>query len=70
MLLLFSVVLYLAVTCKAQDCTALASSGDCDFYTLCLHPKFSQCDYPLAYGYKYCRRFTKERSCFTFVVSV
>ena len=70
-LLLFSVVFYLAVTVKAQDCTALANAGNCDFYTQCVEQRF-QCGtngYPLAYGDKYCHRFTNEQSCFTSAVS-
>ena len=70
-LLLFSLVLYLAVTGKAQDCTALANTGNCGFYTQCVEPRF-QCGtngYPLAYGYKYCRHFINEQSCYTSAVS-
>ena len=71
-LLVFSVVLYLAITVKAQNCTALANDSNCDFYTQCVEPKF-QCDtsgYPLAYGDRYCRRFTNGQSCFTSAVSI
>ena len=70
-LLLFATVFYLAVTVKGQDCTALANAGNCDFYTQCVEARF-QCGnegYPLAYGDKYCRRFTNEQSCFTSAVS-
>ena len=66
-----AVGLCLVVTVKAQDCTALANAGNCDFYTQCVEPRF-QCGtngYPLAYGDKYCRRFTNEQSCFTSAVS-
>ena len=71
-LLVFAVVLYLAVTVKAQDCTALANAGNCDFYTQCVEARF-KCGpdgYPLAYGDKYCRRFTKNSNCFTPDVSI
>ena len=72
MLLVFSVVLYLTVTVEAQDCTALANNGSCDFYTQCVEPRF-KCGangYPLAYGDRYCRRFTNKTSCFTTAVSI
>lgn len=71
-ILLFAVVFCLAATAKAQNCTALANAGNCDFYTQCVEPKF-QCDtsgYPLAYGDRYCRRFTNGQSCFTSAVSI
>ena len=71
-LLVFAVVLYLTVTVKAQDCTALANDGNCDFYTQCVEPRF-QCGtngYPLAYGDRYCRHFTNKQSCFTPEVSI
>ena len=71
-LLVFAVVLTLTVTVKAQDCTALANDGNCDFYTQCVEPRF-QCDtyeYPLAYGDRYCRRCTNKESCFTTAVSL
>ena len=70
-LLLFAVVFYLAVTVKAQDCTALVNAGNCDFYTQCVETKF-QCGtngYPLGYGNRYCRQFGDKRSCFTSAVS-
>ena len=70
-LLLFVVVFYWAVTVKAQDCTALANAGNCDFYTQCVEAKF-QCGtdgYPLAYGNRYCRQFGDKRRCFTSAVS-
>ena len=68
----FAVVLCLAVTIKAQNCTALANAGNCSFYTQCVEQKF-QCGenrYPLAYGYRYCRKFTDKKSCFTPAVSI
>ena len=71
-LLVFAVVLYLAVIVKAEDCTALANDGNCDFYTQCVEPRF-QCGtngYPLAYGDRYCRNFTNKQSCFTSAVSI
>ena len=69
-----AVVLCLAVTIKAQDpdCTALANNGDCSFYTQCVEQKF-QCGengYPLAYGHRYCRKFTDNQACFTPAVSI
>ena len=39
-LLLFAVVFYWTVTVKAQDCTALANAGNCDFYTQCVEARF------------------------------
>ena len=71
-LLLLAVVFCLLVTSKAQDCTALANAGNCDFYTQCVEPRF-KCGakgYPLGYGDKYCRRFVNKRSCFTSAVSI
>ena len=71
-LLVFSVVLYLTVTVNAQDCTALANASNCDFYTRCVESRF-QCGtngYPLAYGHRYCRKFTNKQSCFTSAVSI
>ena len=71
-LLVFSLVLYLTVTAKAQDCTALANTSKCDFYTQCVEPRF-QCGtngYPLAYGNRYCRHLKNKQSCFTSVVSI
>ena len=70
-LVVFAVVLYLAVTVKAQDCTALANDGNCDFYTQCVEPRF-QCGtngYPLAYGDRYCRSCINKKDCFTTAVS-
>ena len=70
-LLLFAVVFYLAVNGKAQDCTALANAGNCNFYTQCVEARF-QCGtngYPRAYGDRYCHQFTNERTCFTSAVS-
>ena len=71
MILILSVVLYLIANVKAQDCIGLANSGNCDFYTQCVEPRF-QCGsdrYPLAYGSKYCHRFKNNQSCFTSAVS-
>ena len=71
-LLVFAVVLYLTLTVKAQDCTALANDDNCDFYTQCVERKF-QCGtngYPLAYGDRYCRHLTKKQNCFTPDVSI
>ena len=71
-LLVFAVVLYLTAAVKAQDCTALANAGNCNFYTQCVEPRF-QCGtngYPLAYGERYCCHFTKKQSCFTPAVSI
>ena len=66
-LLLIAVISYLLSATTAQDCTALANAGNCDFYTQCVEPKF-QCGssgYPLGYGNRYCRKFDQESSCFT-----
>ena len=71
-LLVISVVLYLVVIVQAQNCTALANAGNCDFYTQCVEPRF-QCGtngYPLAYGDRYCRRFKNNKNCFTSAVSI
>ena len=83
-LVLFAVVvLYLAVqgeTLKVitiehgdygVNCTALAYSGNCDFYTKCVEAKFlcGSNGYPLDYGDKYCRRFSNSSNCFTSDVS-
>ena len=71
-LLVFSVVLYLTVSVKAQDCTALANAGNCEFYTHCVERKF-RCGtngHPLDYGYKYCGYLTNKQSCFTPAVRI
>ena len=71
-LLVFAVVLYLIVTVKAQDCTALANDGNCNFYTQCVEPRF-QCDtngYPLVYGDRNCNDLINIKSCFTPAVSI
>jgi hypothetical protein len=60
-----------AVSVSSQDCTALANTGNCDFYTQCVEPKF-QCGsdgYPLGYGNRYCNKFDEESNCFTQEVS-
>ena len=70
--LVFSLMLCLTVTVKAQDCTVLANASNCDFYTQCVEPRF-QCGtngYPLAYGDRYCRHLKNKRSCFTSAVSI
>ena len=69
-LLVFAVVLSLTVTVKAQNCTALANDGNCDFYTLCVERR-TQCgtnEYGLACGDRYCCDF--NNSCFTTAVSI
>ena len=69
-LLVFAVVLYLTVTVKAQECRALAHTGDCDFYSQCVESRF-QCitnEYSLACDDRYCCHITKN--CFTSEVSV
>ena len=52
---------------NAQDCTALAAAGNCDFYPQCVET-IIPCDttgYALNYGEKYCRRFANFLSCFS-----
>lgn len=68
----FAVVLYLAVIVKAHDCRALANDGDCSFYTHCVEQKFrcGENGYPLAYGHRYCQKFTEKQDCFTPAVSI
>ena len=69
-LLVFAVVLYLAVTVKAQNCTGLANDGNCDFYTMCVNRKL-RCgtdDYGLGCGDRFCCNFKND--CFTSAVSV
>ena len=73
-LFLLAVVSCLAVSVivKAQDCTALANAGNCDFYTQCVEARF-QCGtngYPRGYGDRYCHQFTNKQSCFTSAVSI
>ena len=70
-LFVFAVVLSLGVvSVKAQDCTALANAGNCDFYTQCVEPR-SQCGngYPFTFGDSSCRQFINNQSCFTIAVS-
>ena len=71
-LLVFSVVLSLTVTVKAQDCASLANASNCDFYTQCVEATF-QCGtngYPLAYGDRYCHRFMNKQICFSSAVNI
>ena len=53
--------------CSAdKDCAALASAGDCEFYK-CLDEVLGGCgsgEYPLGFGYKYCRRFLNSKEMF------
>ena len=70
-LFLATVILYLLTDTTAQDCTALANAGNCDFYTQCVEQRF-QCGlngYPLGYGDLYCHRFQQQSSCVTSNVS-
>ena len=70
--LLITVIFYqLLSATTAQDCTALANAGNCDFYTQCVESRF-QCGnsgYPLGYGDRYCRKFQQQSNCFTSSVS-
>ena len=71
-LLVFSMVFYLIITVKAENCTALANASNCDFYSQCVELKF-QCGtngYPLAYGNRYCHHLKNKQSCFTSAVSI
>ena len=49
---------------NAQDCTALAAAGNCDFYPQCVEARIP-CGYALNYGEKYCHRFANVLSCFS-----
>ena len=70
-LLVFTVVVYLTVTVKASvNCPEEAKAGNCDFYTKCVEPRF-QCGtngYSIAYGERYCLRFTEGQDDFTTTV--
>ena len=70
-LLVFAVVLYLAVTVKAEDCDNDAKDGNCNFYIRCIEDRFlcGSNGYPLAYGNRYCHRLTNKQDCFTTLVS-
>lgn len=43
------------------DCRLMAENGNCEFYTKCLEQRL-QCGsegYAVAYGYKFCNKFSK-----------
>ena len=56
---------------NAQDCTALAAEGNCDFYPQCVEARIpcGSTGYALNYGEKYCHRVANVLSCFSPVVS-
>ena len=51
----------------AQDCTALAAAGNCDFYSQCVETRIpcGSSGYSLGYGERYCNLFEDELNCFT-----
>ena len=60
-LLLSLLILSLIAFSLSQNCDAMVTSSDCDFYTQCLEEKY-HCGikgYPVGYGYKYCSKFLK-----------
>ena len=56
----------------AQNCTALAAEGNCDFYPQCVETRIpcGTSGYALNYGERYCTRFTDQLNCFTSEVYV
>lgn len=60
---LFSITLsiIIAVSICEPTCKELADNPNCDFYEKCLEVKFKcgPTGYPLGYGGKYCKKFTK-----------
>ena len=53
---------------NAQDCTALAAAGNCDFYPQCVETRIpcGTTGYALNFGKKYCNRLASSLSCFKF----
>lgn len=54
-----------------EGCATLAAAGDCEFYP-CLDRLLGGCgsgEYPLGFGYKYCKRFQDSREMFDLEVS-
>ena len=51
----------------AQNCTALAAAGNCDFYPQCVEARIpcGTTGYALNYGEKHCHRFESFSSCFS-----
>ena len=52
---------------NAQDCTALAAAGSCDFYPQCVEKRIpcGTTGYALNYGEKYCLKFASLLTCFS-----
>lgn len=49
-----------------EECAGLATAGDCEFYR-CLDKQLGGCgseEYPLGFGYKYCKRFQDLKELF------
>ena len=51
----------------SQDCTALAATGNCDFYPQCVEARIpcGSSGYALNYGERNCIRFAAMLNCFT-----
>lgn len=62
-------VLFLSSSCASplnDNCTSMARSGDCDFYSQCVekHIPCGPDGYALGYAGKYCVKFGKYADCF------
>ena len=63
---------FLFCSAAEENCAAVASAGDCDFY-VCVDRLLGGCGsegYPLGFGYKYCRRFQESKGLFDFEVCI
>lgn len=63
------VVLFLSCCCASplnDNCTNMARSGDCGFYSQCVekHIPCGPNGYALGYAGKYCVKFGKDADCF------
>ena len=65
---LFTLLLPLVVS---QDCSQLAESGDCTFYSSCVENRIpcGELGYALNYGKRYCEAFGVHNNHFTNSVS-
>ena len=59
-------IIFIFASVNAQDCTALAAAGNCDFYPQCVETRIpcGSTGYALDYGNKYCRRLVRSLKCF------
>ena len=70
LLVLYSIVAF--TSGSGVDCTQMATSGNCNFYSECVekHVPCGEDGYALHYAGKYCNKFGDESSCFNEAVSI